>query len=439
MAQPTELRPVAVVIMAKEPVAGRTKTRLCPPLAPDEAAGFYEAMLADRSAQVARLESVIPAVAFASLGERPAPMHLVPAGFVAVPQPEGDLGVGLEAAAAHFLAAGTPVVLVDSDSPTLPQIFLEEAVARVRDAGERDLVIGPSEDGGYHLIGMARLERSLFRGVPWSTGGVMAATLERAVAAGLAVHQLPAWWDVDVAADLDRLRRSLFQAWWPARTAAWLRRYRGAPLAPGGQSNAVTVAPPAAAAGTPSVARSERWAEPWQRIASRAVYATPWLSVREDRVRLPDGGATLYSVVECGQCVGALPFVDDDTVLLVRQYRYVAGRVTWEMPTGGVHAGERPDDAMRRELGEEAGVQAGRLEPLGAYHTSKSVMEETAHLYVARDLSPALSATSDDTEFIGVERVAFADALGMVLSGEIVDGMTIIAVLRVALAGSRLE
>ncbi len=425
-------RPVAVVIMAKEPTPGRTKTRLCPPLSPDEAAALYEAMLADRCAQVSALAGAIPAIAFAGLDEGQ-PAAPVPPGFQVVPQPPGDLGVGLEAAARFYLSRGTPVLLVDSDSPTLPQVFLEEAVARLANADDDELVLAPSSDGGYHAIGLSRDEPSLFREIPWSTDAVASVTLERAAAAGLRVHRLPAWWDVDVPADLERLRRQLFQSWWPRRTAAWLRRFRGPALDPVGEPRERVAGAPSA---TPPVAEEERWAAPWRCVASRSVYGTPWLSVREDRVRMPDGAPTVYSVIECGQCVGALPFVDDDTVLLVRQYRYVAGRVTWEMPTGGVHPGERPEEAMRRELGEEARVHPGRLEYLGAYHTSKSVMEETAHLYVARDLVPANAASADETEFIRVEPVPFARALAMVQSGEIVDGMTIIAVLRVALAAA---
>ena len=146
-------------------------------------------------------------------------------------------------------------------------------------------------------------------------------------------------------------------------------------------------------------------------------------------------GAVLLdiSVVDCGACVGVLPFVDDDTILMVRQYRYIAGRVTWEMPTGGVHPGETPVEAARRELAEEGGVGAGELEPLCVYHTSKSCMDETAHLFVARGVRPLASPSGGDaTEFIRAEPVRFGDVVEMVRSGEIVDSMTIIAVLRAA-------
>jgi ADP-ribose pyrophosphatase len=167
---------------------------------------------------------------------------------------------------------------------------------------------------------------------------------------------------------------------------------------------------------------------PWNRLSRRQVYANRWIEVVEDIVALPDGGQTIYGVVRCAEAAGVLPFLDDDTVLLIQQWRYVGGRLTWEMPTGGVHRGESIVDGAQRELAEEVGYRAGRLEHLTSFATSKSVVEETAHLYAAYDLEPAASAP-DHTEFIRREAVPFATAREMVLSGEIVDAMTIIAIL----------
>lgn len=170
---------------------------------------------------------------------------------------------------------------------------------------------------------------------------------------------------------------------------------------------------------------------PWKTLATREVYRNRWLSLREDQVALPDGRSTVYGVVTCGECVGILPFADPETVLLVKQYRYVARRLTWEMPTGGVQPGERVEEAARRELGEEAGCRAGRFTRLLTYHTSKSIMDETAHLFLAEDLS-AVALAPDDTEFIEVQPFPFREVLRMTMSGEILDGMTIIAVLQAA-------
>jgi ADP-ribose pyrophosphatase len=161
------------------------------------------------------------------------------------------------------------------------------------------------------------------------------------------------------------------------------------------------------------------------------VYDNHWISVREDVVELPNGRSTVYGVVECSECVGVLPFLDRDTVLLVGQYRYVAGDFFWEIPTGGQHAGETPTQAAQRELAEEAGHEAGRLVGLGDFHTSKSILREVAHLYVAEDLRPA-SRPPDPTEFIERRAFPFREVVAMVERGEIKDAMTIIAVLRTA-------
>ncbi len=181
----------------------------------------------------------------------------------------------------------------------------------------------------------------------------------------------------------------------------------------------------------PSLARA-----PWQQLSSRRIYSNRWMAVREDQVRLPDGRETIYGVVDCGNCVGVLPFVDPEHVLLVGQYRYVAQRFTWEMPTGGVRPGESLEAAAQRELAEEAGCRAGRLSWVSTFHTSKSVMNETAHLYLGEELLPA-ERPSDDTEFIERRAFPFDEVLEMVRRSEITDAMTVTAVLHAALNAKR--
>jgi ADP-ribose pyrophosphatase len=169
----------------------------------------------------------------------------------------------------------------------------------------------------------------------------------------------------------------------------------------------------------------------WRQLATRPVYQNRWISVREDQVEMPDGRTTIYGVVTCAGCVGVLPFVDPDTVVLVGQYRYVFGAFYWEMPTGAMKPGEREEAAVQRELAEEAGYEADRLVKLCAYHTSKSVVDETANIYLAEGLRP-VARSADPTEFIEVRAFPFDQVVRMVERDEIKDSMTIIAVLYVA-------
>jgi ADP-ribose pyrophosphatase len=170
---------------------------------------------------------------------------------------------------------------------------------------------------------------------------------------------------------------------------------------------------------------------PWRTLATREVYANPWIRVREDQAEMPDGRTTVYGVIECQPAIGVLPFLDADTVVLVGQYRYVARAFLWEMPTGGMHPGETEPAALQRELGEEAGYRADRVVKLCAFHSSKSVMAETAHIYLAEGLHP-VAREADATEFLEVRAFPFAEVLGMVERSEITDAMTVVAVLHAA-------
>jgi ADP-ribose pyrophosphatase len=177
--------------------------------------------------------------------------------------------------------------------------------------------------------------------------------------------------------------------------------------------------------------RANLAAVPWERRSTRQIYQNNWISLREDIVALPNGQTTIYGVVTCSGSVGILPFLDAHTVLMIKQYRYVAKRVTWEMPTGGIHPGETREEAAQRELAEEVGYRAGKLTWISTFDTSKSVVDETAHLFLGEELV-RVAMLPEDTEFIEVHPLPFNEVLQMVLRGEITDGMTIIAVLHAA-------
>jgi ADP-ribose diphosphatase len=169
----------------------------------------------------------------------------------------------------------------------------------------------------------------------------------------------------------------------------------------------------------------------WRTLTTRPVYTNPWMRLREDIAEMPDGRTTIYGVVECKPAVGVLPFLDERRVVLVGQYRYVARDFFWEMPTGGMRPGESETDALQRELGEEAGYEAARFTKLCTFHSSKSIVDETAHLYMAEGLH-RVEREADDTEFIEVRAFDFDDVVRMVERSEIKDAMTVIAVLHAA-------
>jgi ADP-ribose pyrophosphatase len=169
--------------------------------------------------------------------------------------------------------------------------------------------------------------------------------------------------------------------------------------------------------------------KPWKTLSTREIYRNNWIRVREDIAVLPNRQTTIYGVCELGVAVGVLPFVDADHVIMVRQYRYVQQENhRWEMPTGGLKPGETLEAAAQRELMEEIGYRAGTLTPINTFYSSKSVCQETAHLYIGRDLVQA-EAPPDETEFLEVARMPFAEVLDLVMASEIRDSMTVIAVM----------
>ena len=172
---------------------------------------------------------------------------------------------------------------------------------------------------------------------------------------------------------------------------------------------------------------------PWTTLETRAIYENPWIAVREDRVIRPDGQPGIYGVVHFkNKAVGVLPVDADGHVWLVGQYRYPLDAYSWEIPEGGGPEGEDPEQTALRELREETGLVAGRIEPLGRAHLSNSVSDEVAYLYRATELTPGPSEP-EGTERIQVRRFDWRTAWGMVEDGTITDSMTVIALLREAL------
>jgi hypothetical protein len=202
------MRRIAVTIMAKAPRAGEVKTRLSPPLSATEAAELYRCFLLDKIEQVRTLTRAIPAIAYTPPDGRDLFEGMAP-DFLLVPQRGPDLGARLANSLEHLFALGHMAAFaIDSDTPTLPTAHLEQALDLIATPGI-DLVLGPSEDGGYYLIGLRAVHRELFEDMPWSTAQVVPETFRRAERKGLTVATLPPWFDIDTPEDLEHLQASL--------------------------------------------------------------------------------------------------------------------------------------------------------------------------------------------------------------------------------------
>jgi rSAM/selenodomain-associated transferase 1 len=214
---------VAVAAMVKVPVAGEVKTRLCPPLRPEEAARLAWAFLGDRVEQLVGLPACDSLVAYTPPEGEPELRARLP-GMRLVPQVGADLGMRMARLLADLLAEGrTGAVAVGTDTPSLPTAYLAEA-CRALERGEADVVLGPAEDGGYYLIGLAAPAPGLFADMSWGSASVYRTTLARAQAEGRRVAVLPTWFDVDRPGDLARLGRVAAdrRAYRPPRTLALL-------------------------------------------------------------------------------------------------------------------------------------------------------------------------------------------------------------------------
>lgn len=171
---------------------------------------------------------------------------------------------------------------------------------------------------------------------------------------------------------------------------------------------------------------------PWKTVSSRIAYRNAWISVREDEVIRPDGAPGIYSVVETRTAVGVVAVDQSGNLYMVGQWRYPVGEYSWEIVEGGGEAGEDPLLTAKRELQEEAGLEAEHWLQLGPeVHLTNCHSSELAYFFLATGLRE-VDASPDGTELLQVKRVPFAEALRAVAAGETKDAMSIIALARAA-------
>ena len=221
----------ALAVMTKAQQAGRVKTRLVTPLTPEEAAELNKCFLRDTAAAISRacsrrFASHPPSRSFGATGSEAATAargiavytpvgaesaytEILPAGFSLLPQRGDKFGERLYFAVEDLFRCGFETVcLIDSDSPTVPAENLAEAVELLSTHEDR-VVLGPSDDGGYYLIGVKKPHRRLFEQIDWSTERVLNQTIQRAMELELEVKLLPSGYDVDDGASLRRLCNEL--------------------------------------------------------------------------------------------------------------------------------------------------------------------------------------------------------------------------------------
>jgi hypothetical protein len=191
--------------MAKAPVPGAVKTRLVPPLTEEQAAELYQALLLDQLEHLSALDDAELYVAFTPDEAAGLIESLAPAGFHCFPQHGDDLGARMHEVFAELRRRGhRNSVIIGSDLPPVPLAILRAAFAQLTPM-EKHVVLGPSRDGGYYLVGMNQPIPGIFAGMTWSHDRVLAQTTEKLADMGIAFGLLPAWFDIDTIADIERL------------------------------------------------------------------------------------------------------------------------------------------------------------------------------------------------------------------------------------------
>ena len=202
-----------VIVFVKNPVPGQVKTRLTPHLSPEQAASLYRAFLIDWCNTLSTISTAHRVIAYTPSDGLKALQTLIGEDSVYIPQVGASLGERLIAAARWACDQGySKFLFVGSDSPTLPIQYVERALDLLE---SRDVIIGPSVDGGYYLIGFSKHGASLsipniFEGITWSTEVVFQQTLEKIQVVNARLGLLPPWYDVDTPTGLQLLRDHLF-------------------------------------------------------------------------------------------------------------------------------------------------------------------------------------------------------------------------------------
>jgi rSAM/selenodomain-associated transferase 1 len=386
-----------VLIVAKAPVPGHAKTRLVPPLTPEQAAALQEALLLDTLA-ACRAEADT-SLLHADPSEARVLAKLAGPDVPLVLQEGRGLRDALRLGMARGLAGG-PTVLVSSDVPGVPPGSLRRAFALLEE-GSCDVVLGPALDGGYWLIGMRERSDAPFEAIPWSTPAACAVTLQRCAEAGLAVATIDPWRDIDTPVDLAFVLRDADVLSAPRTVRALRELSLDGPI----------LDPPVLQLG-----------------ASRLVIGSPWRAVIEDQLVRGEGRVSSYTYLAVPRAVFVVPVTDEGEVLLVRQYRHPVRDWTLEVPAGSVEDGESPLKAAERELAEEVGGRARDWRHLTTFYSSSAHLSLRSDAFLATGVQLGTPQPGEDEDVVVVS-LPVEEALARARNGELLEGQTALALL----------
>ena len=389
-----------VLIVAKAPAGGRSKTRLVPPLTPKEAAALHEALLLD-TLEACRRETDDVRILYADPHDEEALAALAP-GCHLVRQKGRGLADALRLGIAEHVGRGA-VAIVSSDVPGLPSGSLSAAFAALADGA--DIVLGPAVDGGYWLIAMREAHAAPFVGIPWSTPAVLAVTRQRCVEAGLNVVELPLWRDIDTLVDLAFARQEIAPETAP-RTLLLLERIAG---------------------GVPEP-------PPLELVSSELLAGSPWRDLIADRL-LWQGRKTTYAYIGAPRAVFVAAVTATDELLLVRQYRHPVRDWTIEVPAGSVVDGESSLEAAKRELHEEAGGESEHWQHLTTFFSSSAHLSLRSDAWLATGVHVG-DAAPEEGEAVTLIRMPVGEAFELARQGGFAEGQTALTIL---LAAAHLE
>ncbi len=168
-----------------------------------------------------------------------------------------------------------------------------------------------------------------------------------------------------------------------------------------------------------------------KKISSEEIFDGVAIHLFRDEILLPNGNKGVREVVRHPGAVCAIPITDDGEVVFVNQFRYALDRVTLEVPAGKLEKGEDPMEAALRELSEETGITAEKIEPLDALYTSPALIDEIIYMYIATGLSQGEQHLDDD-EFVNAVKIPLDEAIDMVMNGKILDAKTQLIILKAA-------